>query len=282
MSSATRKPGPRPARPKKRYGQHFLTDRNIVRKIVSAAGVSEGERVLEIGPGTGMLTEGLIEAGARVLAIEVDEGLADGLREKFPPERVEVIRGDALKLSFRELSSGRGERFKLVANLPYYISGPMLAKLLDEREAFTLMVLMFQKEVGDRIVSGPGSRDYGILSVLAQTYTEVKKEFDVPARLFFPKPKVDSTVLSFRVLDSPKIPVPDERFFKTVVRAAFGSRRKMLVNSLTLTGLGKSEAEGALREAGIDPGRRGETLDLNEFGRLARVLHERKKSGPNR
>ncbi len=279
MAPSARKPGQRPGRPRKRYGQHFLTDRNIVRKIVSAAGVSEGDRVLEIGPGTGMLTEGLVEAGANVLAIEVDEDLAAGISEKFQADRVEVIRADALKLSFKELSSGRKESFKLVANLPYYISGPMLAKLLDEREAFTVMVLMFQKEVGSRIVSGPGSRDYGILSVLAQAYTEVRKEFDVPARLFFPRPKVDSIVLSFRVLDSPKVPIVDELFFKAVVRAAFGTRRKMLVNSLSLIGLEKSAIDDALREAGIDPARRGETLDLNEFGRLARALHERKKPG---
>ncbi|MBE7416101.1 MAG: 16S rRNA (adenine(1518)-N(6)/adenine(1519)-N(6))-dimethyltransferase RsmA [Deltaproteobacteria bacterium] len=283
MSSATRKGGTRPARPKKRYGQHFLTDKNIIRKIVSAAKVSEGESVLEIGPGRGALTEALVDAGARVLAIEVDEELADGIRERFPADRVEVIRGDALKLSFRELGRELGERhgkLKLVANLPYYISGPVLAKLLDERDAFTVMVLMFQKEVGDRIVSGPGSRDYGILSVLAQAYTDVKKEFDVPARLFFPKPKVDSTVLSFRVLDSPKVPIEDERFFKSIVRAAFGTRRKMLVNSLASTGLQKPDIEAALREAGIDPGRRGETLDLNDFGRLTRALHKRKKAGP--
>ncbi|MBW7957356.1 MAG: ribosomal RNA small subunit methyltransferase A [Deltaproteobacteria bacterium] len=279
MSSATHKGGTRPTRPKKRYGQHFLTDKNIVRKIVSAAEVSEGELVLEIGPGTGVLTEALVQAGARVLAIEVDEELAAGIRERFPADKVEVIRGDALKLSFRELGERHG-KLKLVANLPYYISGPVLAKLLEEREAFTIMVLMFQKEVGERIVSGPGSRDYGILSVLAQAYTDVKKEFDVPARLFFPKPKVDSTVLSFRVLGSPKVPLVDERFFKAVVRAAFGTRRKMLVNSLALVGLQKPDIEAALREAGIDPGRRGETLDLNDFGRLTRALHERKKDGP--
>ena len=265
-------------RPKKRFGQHFLTDRNIVRKIVEAAGVAPGDHVLEIGPGTGMLTAGLIEAGAKVLAIEVDRELAEGLKGRFQPDSFEVMTVDALKLSYRGLASERNVKYKLVANLPYYISGPILSKLLEEREAFSIMVLMFQKEVATRLASGPGSRDYGILSVIAQAFTDVKKEFDIPSRLFFPKPKVDSSVLSFRVLDGPRIALDDEAFFKKVVRGAFGSRRKMLINSLTIPGLEKKEIGEALLEASIDQSRRGETLNLNEFGRLAHALYLRKKA----
>lgn len=277
MTSPNERP-PRGPRPKKRYGQHFLTDKNIIKKIVRAAGIEEGDQVLEIGPGTGALTEGLIEAGAFVLAIEVDTGLIEELKRKFT-ERFEVMTADALKLSYTELSRQRNVRFKLVANLPYYISGPILAKLLEEREAFSIMVLMFQKEVGDRIAAGPGGRDYGILSVLSQMFTEVRKEFDVPSRLFFPKPKVDSSVVSFRVLGEPKAPLDDERFFKSVVRSAFGARRKQLVNSLCSQGIEKGQALLALNEAGIDPARRGETLNLNEFAKLAHALYSRRKSG---
>lgn len=277
MTSPNESP-PKGPRPKKRYGQHFLTDRNIIKKIVRAAGIEEGDPVLEIGPGTGALTEGLIEAGADVLAIEVDRELAEELKKKFT-ERFEVITGDALKFSYAELSRQRNLKFKLVSNLPYYISGPVLAKLLEEREAFSIMVLMFQKEVGDRIAAGPGGRDYGILSVLSQTYTDVKKEFDVPSRLFFPKPKVDSSVVSFRVLGEPKVPLDDERFFKSVVRSAFGSRRKQLINSLSSLGIEKGQAQEALNEAGIDPARRGETLNLNEFASLAHALYLRKGRG---
>lgn len=265
---------PRP-RAKKKFGQHFLNDRNIIRKIVEAAGVKEGDLVLEIGPGTGMLTRELLDAGGRVIAVEVDKDLIGLLRERFQEDDLTIIPADALKMSYTALSQEYGGRFKLVANLPYYISGPLLSKLLTERAAFSIMVLMFQKEVAVRIAAGPGNRDYGNLSVLSQAFTEVKREFDVPAHLFSPKPKVDSSVVSFRVLDQPKIEIDDESYFRTVVRAAFGTRRKTLSNSLSVLGLGKADILGALQEAGVDPVRRGETLDLNEFERLAHALYLR-------
>jgi 16S rRNA (adenine1518-N6/adenine1519-N6)-dimethyltransferase len=268
-------------RAKKKFGQHFLNDRNIIRKIVEAAGVKEGDLVLEIGPGTGMLTRELLEAGAAVIAIELDRDLIDGLRERFPDGNLTVIPADALKMSYAALAEEHGGRFKLVANLPYYISGPLLSKLLTERAAFSIMVLMFQKEVAVRIAAGPGNRDYGNLSVLSQAFTDVKREFDVPAHLFSPKPKVDSSVVSFRVLDAPKIDIDDEPFFRTVVRAAFGTRRKTLSNSLATLGLAKADTLAALQEAGVDPGRRGETLDLNEFERLAHALYHRAGTAKN-
>lgn len=273
--------GGRP-RAKKRFGQHFLNDRNIIRKIVAAAGVKEGDRVLEIGPGTGVLTEELLATGANVTAIEVDQELIAYLKERFHDERLTIIPADALKFSYEELAKEAGGRLKLVANLPYYISGPLLSKLLTERAAFSIMVLMFQKEVAVRITSGPGSRDYGNLSVLSQAFTEVKREFDVPARLFSPKPKVDSSVVSFHVLGSPKVDFDDEDFFRKVVRSAFGARRKTLLNALTSLGA-KEEMLGALEEAGVDPQRRGETLSLTEFGALSRAIYKRlvreKKAG---
>lgn len=266
--------GPSP-RAKKRFGQHFLTDRNIIRKIVATAGVGEGDRVLEIGPGTGVLTEELLAAGAAVVAVEVDRDLISLLNERFEGRRLTVVEADALKVSFVDMARERGGPMKLVANLPYYISGPLLAKLLDERAAFSVMVLMFQKEVAVRITSGPGSRDYGSLSVLSQAFTDVKKEFDVPARLFTPRPKVDSSVVSFRVLDAPRADVGDEAFFRRVVRSGFGTRRKTLLNALSSLGLGKEEITGALKDAGIDPGRRAETLGVGEFAALARALRAR-------
>jgi 16S rRNA (adenine1518-N6/adenine1519-N6)-dimethyltransferase len=268
-------------RAKKRFGQHFLNDRNIIRKIVEAAGVKEGDTVLEIGPGTGMLTRELLEAGAAVVAIEVDRDLIALLRERFPDGNLTVIQADALKMSYTAIAKEHGGRFKLVANLPYYISGPLLSKLLTERAAFSIMVLMFQKEVAVRIAAGPGNRDYGNLSVLSQAFTDVKREFDVPARLFSPQPKVDSSVVSFRVLDAPKITIDDESFFRTVVRAAFGTRRKTLSNSLATLALAKAETLAALKEAGVDPGRRGETLDLTEFARLAPALYHRAGAAQN-
>lgn len=268
-------------RAKKKFGQHFLNDRNIIKKIVEAAGIKEGDLVLEIGPGTGMLTRELLDAGGRVIALEVDDDLIGPLEKRFSGRELSIVKTDALKVSYEALASEHGGRFKLVANLPYYISGPLLSKLLTERAAFSIMVLMFQKEVAVRIASGPGSRDYGNLSVLSQAFTEVKKEFDVPAHLFSPKPKVDSSVVSFKVLSSPKIDIDDELFFRSVVRAAFGTRRKTLLNSLSSLGLAKADILAALSEAGIDPIRRGETLDLEEFGRLSRVLYRMRGRAEN-
>jgi len=259
-------------RAKKKFGQHFLNDRNIIRKIVAAAGVEKGDLVLEIGPGTGVLTAELLAAGAQVLAVEVDSDLIGPLEERFKGSDFTVEKADALKVSYTELAAAYGRRFKLVANLPYYISGPLLAKLLAERAAFSIMVLMFQKEVAVRIASGPGSRDYGNLSVLSQAFTEVKREFDVPARLFTPAPKVDSSVVSFRVLERPRTDIGDETFFRQVVRAAFATRRKTLLNSLGAL-LSRTDALSALDEAGIDPVRRGETLSLDEFARLSRAIY---------
>jgi len=258
--------------PRKRFGQHFLTDKNLIRKIVAAAGVAPGDAVLEIGPGRGALTEGLIEAGASVTAIEVDRDLARLLKERFPSEALKVIGADALKVSYTEFSREAARRFKLVANLPYNISGPLLARLLQQRSAFSVMVLMFQKEVAERIVSPPGVKSYGVLSVLSQAYTEVNIEFNVSRNLFSPRPKVDSSVVSFRVLERPCVEIDDEAFFKTVVKSAFGTRRKTLLNSLKTLGFEKEQLVSALAETGVDPGRRGETLGLGEFTALARAL----------
>lgn len=264
-------------RPKKKFGQHFLLDKNIIRKIVAAAQISEGDCVIEIGPGTGALTEGLLQAGARVLAIEVDRDMVGFLKEKFPD--LEVINQDALRLSYSWLSKERKERFKVVSNLPYNISGPILARFLSEREAFTRLVLMFQKEVAERLVARPGTKAYGTLSVFTQAFTDVKIEFNVSKNLFTPRPKVDSSVVSMKVLPEPKVEIGDEAFFRAVVRAAFGTRRKTLTNALKSLGLEKDLVAAALEEAGIDPQRRGETLDLKEFSILAGALSRLKGAG---
>lgn len=262
-----------PAFARKKLGQHFLTDRNMIARIVRTAAVEEGDHVLEIGPGRGALTAQLLEAGASVLAIEVDPALAAFLERSFSGARFELLRADALKVSYTALAVERGCRFKAVANLPYNISGPLLARFLAEREAFTLMVLMFQKEVAERIAARPGTKDYGSLSVLSQVYTDVRVEFDLAPHLFFPRPKVTSSVVSLRVLDSPRVPVCDEAFFKSVVRAAFSTRRKMLPNALKTIGFEKEEAYSALLEARVDPRRRGETLSIGEFSELASALY---------
>ncbi|MEE8574919.1 MAG: 16S rRNA (adenine(1518)-N(6)/adenine(1519)-N(6))-dimethyltransferase RsmA, partial [Thermodesulfobacteriota bacterium] len=221
-------------------------------------------------PGRGALTECLLHGGARVTAVEVDPLLSEKLAEVFKNEEgFQIVTADALGFSFPDLSKKKEKKLKLVANLPYNISGPMLAKLLDERAAFSVMVLMFQKEVAERITAGPGTKAYGALSVLTKAYTDARAEFDISPHLFRPVPKVTSTVVSFRVLSEPRVPVTDEVLFKRVVKSGFGQRRKTLYNALKMLGADKATIDKALDEAGIDGGRRGETLDLAEFARLA-------------
>ena len=262
--------------PKKRYGQHFLVDGNVIRKIVSLARVGKDEDVIEVGPGLGALTAALLDAGAHVVAVEVDRLLCERLEERFQGvENLELICEDALKVSFVELKRKRnGSRFKVVSNLPYNISGPILVKFLEEREAFTELFLMLQKEVALRLVADPGTKDYGVLSVLARAYADSRCEFNVSPGCFRPKPRVDSTVVSLRVLDRPRVPPDLERYFKRVLRCAFGRRRKTLLNALRALGADATAVERALARAGIDPKRRGETLGVEEYIDLTRSLLE--------
>ncbi|MFQ5442447.1 MAG: 16S rRNA (adenine(1518)-N(6)/adenine(1519)-N(6))-dimethyltransferase RsmA [Thermodesulfobacteriota bacterium] len=260
-------------RAKKRLGQHFLKDRFVIARIIKAAGVSEGEHVVEIGPGPGYLTEGLLGAGAIVTAIELDRDMCGFLREKFSGvEGFNLIQGDALKVDFFELSGQKGEPFKVVSNPPYNITGPLLFRLLEARGLLKGVVLTIQKEVAARIVSGPGSKEYGILSVLLQVHFDVKSCFKISRSQFTPAPKVDSVVVSLTPLERPRVEVEDERFFTTVVKAAFGRRRKTLLNALTSLGAGKAELKVAMESAGVNSGRRAETLSLEEFSTLAGAL----------
>ena len=264
--------------PRKRLGQNFLTDRSVIAKIVEAAAIVPGERLLEIGPGTGNLTAALLGAGARVTAVEIDPRLCSHLEEEFNgADGFRLVRGDALKLSFADLfaagSGGPSGRFKVVANLPYNISAPILFKFLEERDSFTTLTLMLQKEVAARICSPPGSKVYGILSVLLGVWYEITKEFDVSRGSFSPPPKVDSTVITLKRLDAPSVEVADDASFISVVKAAFGTRRKMLQNSLKSLGVEKGALMAAFAAAGIDPTRRAEELTRAEFSSLTTALY---------
>jgi 16S rRNA (adenine1518-N6/adenine1519-N6)-dimethyltransferase len=259
---------------KKRFGQHFLTDKNLLDKIVRTAEVRPDDVVIEIGPGRGALTEALLKTGARVVAVEKDKGLANELDKKFSDAgRFTLITEDVLKVSFKGLAEEHGNGLKSVSNLPYNISTPVLFKFLEERSSFTRIVIMLQKEVAERLASTPGTKDYGILSVFFNLYFDVKKEFSVSRNLFVPRPKVDSAVLSLHVLTTPRAPVPDWEVFKRVVKAAFSTRRKTLKNALSTLGLEKGLILKALEGAGVDPGRRAETLSIDEFSSLARALY---------
>lgn len=261
---------------RKSFGQNFLTDRNVVARIAGLVDTSPAEQILEIGPGKGALTELLAADGGRLVAVELDTRLVPLLRAKFSNNpRVEIVQGDILAVDLREVLAGRGEgQWKLAANLPYNISTPVLFMLLDHRDLFSRFVLMLQKEVGDRLAAAPGGKDYGALSVLFQLHFEIAREFIVKPGSFHPVPKVDSVVLSFVPLERPRAEVGDESFFRRVVKGAFAMRRKTLWNCLKGADLGVS-GEGiaaSLAHCGIDPGRRGETLDLDEFAALTRAL----------
>lgn len=255
----------------KRLGQNFLVNPDVVQTIVDAAEVQEGDRILEIGPGIGTLTQGLLEAGAQVTAVELDKKLPDVLAETLAGyENFHLVRADILKTDLRALM-GVGS-FKVVANLPYYITTPILMTLLERHLPMERIVTMVQREVAERMIASPGSKAYGALSVAVQYYTEPHIACFVPAHAFFPPPEVESAVIVGRILSQPPVPTKDEATFFRVVRAAFGQRRKTLRKALSATGKDKQAIERALQIANIDPVRRGETLSLDEFARLAEAL----------
>lgn len=253
--------------PRKSLGQNFIKDPRVIERIIEAAGLSGEDHVLEIGPGMGALTVALAGKAGRVTAIEKDERVITPLLKLLEPfPNAEVVRADCLKLDFRDLYSGK--KLKVVSNLPYSISTPVLIKLLRDRDIFSSLVLMLQLEVGQRITAPPGGRQYGSLSVLIQTYMDAKILFRVPPSAFWPKPKVESAVLRFVPLPRPRVPLADERIHERVLRASFSSRRKMLGNSLRSL-LSREAAESVLAACGIDRSRRAETLTIEEYSLLA-------------
>lgn len=252
----------------KKLGQNFLIDSHIVQGIVDAAEINAGDKVLEIGPGIGTLTQGLAEAGANVTAVELDKKLPAVLNETLKGyDNVKIVPGDILKVNIKEIM-GEGE-FKVAANLPYYITTPILMTLLERHLPITNMVTMVQKEVAERMIAEPDSKAYGALSVAVQYYTEPKIVLDVPPRSFIPAPEVDSVVIACKVRKTPAVAVTDEKMFFRVVKAAFGQRRKTLANALKGGGFPKEKISPAMEQANIELNRRGETLSLAEFASLA-------------
>jgi len=266
--------------PRKRFGQNFLVDRNIAGRIVETAEVRSGEGIVEIGPGRGAITGGLLDAGGEIVAIEIDRDLAAALGERFAGrEGLDIICTDALKFSYLDLAERRGGRLKVVANLPYNISTPILFKLLDEREAFTSLLLMLQREVAERIVAEPATKEYGVLTIFSQILADVRIEFHIPPTAFSPRPKIESSLVRFDMLEAPMVDVEDTALFKRVVKAAFGTRRKTILNALKPLGLSREVLLGLLEGAGIDPQCRGETLTLAQFGHLSNVIGGEPRGG---
>ena len=261
--------------PKQALGQHFLIDQGIAEKIVRLADLKPDDLVIEIGPGMGVLTFLMLPLVKKVIAVELDQGMAAYLRAKGEGQpSLTVIRQDVLGFDFAKAAREAGRRLKVVANLPYNISTPVVFQLLECREAWTHLTLMLQREVAQRIIASPGGKDYGLLSIFTQLATTPKIMMRVPPEAFYPSPQVESAVVGFEILERPRVAIEDEGFFKKVVKAAFAHRRKTLLN--TLRGaplpLSKEKIEQVLAAVGIDPRRRAETLDLIEFQRLAAAL----------
>lgn len=264
-------------RPNKRLGQHFLVDSRPLYAMLQAAELLPEDGVLEIGPGLGVLTRELCSRAGKVVAVEKDRQLIpilEDLTRDF--KNICILDADVLKLDMEELREEHfGGSFKVVANLPYYITSPIIMKIIENRHLIPLAVLMVQKEVAQRLVASPGSKDYGILTIAVNMYAEVKLVCNVGKSSFLPPPKVESAVVKILLRQKPRVEVDEELFFK-VVEAAFGERRKTLKNSLSrrldIPGIDPEVIAKALEVTGIDPMRRGETLSIEEYAQLLEAL----------
>lgn len=261
---------------KKGLGQNFLTSQTVLEQIAEAAGIDGG--VLEIGPGFGVLTQELSRYADKVVAVEIDERLNDVLEYTLAEcDNVKIINGDVMKTDLRALIADEfhGRRISVAANLPYYITTPILTKLIEERLPVTNIVVMVQKEVADRICAAPGTKDYSAITLLCRYFTDPSVVTIVPAGLFVPPPKVDSAVLKLSVLDKPRVDVKSEEMFFRTVKAAFAQRRKTLLNCLAAAfPIPKPQLTSLMEGIGIAPSRRGETLSIEEFAALSDALTE--------
>lgn len=267
----------RAIRPRKRLGQSFLQDLNIVNKIVDFADIRPDETVVEIGAGLGIMTGLIAQKARRVIALEVDPSMIAVLKERLQCfHNVDVVETDVLKFDFfSALPHDPSEKLKIIGNVPYHISSPILFHLMDFRGCISQMVLMLQKEVADRIRAVPGRKDYGIPSVIVSMFCRTQRLMDVPASCFYPEPKVVSSILKIGVREKPLIDAGDEELFRKIVRLAFAKRRKTLVNNLRhacLPGYSTEAMLSALQGSGIDGMRRAETLSAEEFGLLTKCF----------
>jgi 16S rRNA (adenine1518-N6/adenine1519-N6)-dimethyltransferase len=251
---------------KKSLGQNFLFDPAILGRIIEAASIGPDDTIVEIGPGPGRLTTLLSKVAKKVVAIELDSDLYIKLQDELAGrENVELVLGNALKYRYDDLGS-----FKVVANIPYYITTPIIFSLIAARDNLVSMTLTIQKEVAQRIVANPGTKDYGVLSLAVQYHADPEIKFIIPAGAFRPVPKVDSAVIHIHIRKTPKVIVADEALLFKIIRAGFSQRRKTLSNALKPL---MPDIKDVLIDTGIDPGRRGETLSMDEFAILAAHIH---------
>ncbi|MDA8125045.1 MAG: 16S rRNA (adenine(1518)-N(6)/adenine(1519)-N(6))-dimethyltransferase RsmA [Deltaproteobacteria bacterium] len=258
-------------RPRKSLGQSFLNDGQMIRRIAVAADPQQGETIVEIGAGLGLLTEELARKAGRVIALEIDPRLVRALKDRFANcPTVEIVPGDVLDYDFSKTNPGG--RIKVVGNIPYHISTPILFRLLEYRRSIASMLLMFQKELAERIMAPPGKKDYGIPSVIVACYASVSRALTVPAGCFYPEPDVVSTVLQFVMYEDLASSGDHVHLFATV-RAAFAQRRKTLRNNLRAAGVAEEALEWIFRESRIDGARRAETLSVGEFKILSETIN---------
>jgi 16S rRNA (adenine1518-N6/adenine1519-N6)-dimethyltransferase len=260
--------------PKKRLGQHFLVDPNILNKVIRTAQVGKEDVVLEVGPGLGEMTIALARLAKQVIAVEIDPKLVEILKKKLADcPNVEVVKSDILKVDFKHFFKKEGYPVKVVSNLPYQISTPLLFRFVEAKEVFSTFTLMLQREVAERMVASPGGKEYGRLSVLLQMFLDLSVRFFIPPSAFFPPPKVESAVVHMGWKEKPTAEIQDEEWFKKVVKACFGYRRKTLANALKHSELPLPESiQSRMEKVGIDPRRRPETLAIDEFIHLAEAL----------
>lgn len=258
----------------KSLGQNFLTDDTVLDDIVEGANITKDDYVIEIGPGVGTLTKELLKRAKKVTSIELDSKLIPILEEELSSyENFNLINKDALKVNYKELI-GDEKSVKVVANLPYYVTTPIIANLLNDKLNIKSITIMIQKEVAERINGEPGTKEYGAFTLLAQYYCDTKIIRNVPPSCFIPAPKVDSIVIRLDKLEKPRVEVKDEKLFFNIIRQSFNMRRKTLWNSMKSLGLSKELQEKAFDEAGINPTRRGETLTIEEFATLSNKVQE--------
>ena len=264
----------------KNLGQNFLTDKNIIDRIIESAEIGPDDLVIEIGPGIGVITREAAETARKVIAVEIDKNLIPILKETLSDvDNVEIVNQDILKTDVNQLIASLGDSIsgvKIIGNLPYYITTPIIMKLLEDGVKADSITVMMQKEVADRIKAFPGSKAYGALSVAVQYYCTVEAVVNVPKEVFVPQPKVDSTVLRLNIREEAPVKLLNREIFFRCVKAGFGQRRKTLLNSLMgIEGITKEGVKAALEAAGIDPSRRAETLDLEEFAKLSNEVYLR-------
>lgn len=263
----------------KSLGQNFLIEKSVLERIVTGAEITHEDLVLEIGPGFGTLTRYLSESARQVVSIEIDSSLLPVLEETLADcPNVSVVHGDVLQVDLRALIRERFDNRppKVVANLPYYVTTPIIMKFLEEEIPVTDLVVMVQKEVADRMAAKPGGKDYGGLTVAVQYFCNPEILFKVSTGCFMPAPTVESSVIRLKVLNEPRVKVLSRKCFFATVKAAFGKRRKTLLNALTNSELqlSKDAVRMALDSVGIDPGRRAETLSIDEFASLANAVFQ--------